>query len=412
MFAPPSWGLARQEHARSPPIRHCKWRFLPAFSWKKSAKQSSRQSKPQQNAISSPSRAVLFDLSKNQSCVDLSANAQPNECIGMAASLNNSSDVDPDNSDSENAEQVLSDSEPETNPPTSSSSNPSTSTAPQHGQLGMPNTTPRTSISTTYKERIHDLPNPTEAHLCVYRRMKTLEYDEHGEPFFRITRGAINISSLPPKEQNAAYNDVLAKIVPTKAFGSGSAVVPGFWGVLEQYSLHLACLAFTRSSIRDLTLQHRASGQLSYRYSMSPWGSGILRDTKKETATAHHVIASSAFKARAAQERDERGIMRLLDRCEGILKHDPKFKPVPWRAQSPPPLRKRWKAGRAGWMGLGPDDVVLQIARKADDERSVEQAKAALKKAFSRAANKATGKKRSQSGLFLKARTPDLKTGL
>lgn len=63
-------------------------------------------------------------------------------------------------------------------------------------------------------------------------------------------------------------------------------------------------------------------------------------------------------------------------------------------------------------MGLGPDDVVLQIARKADDERSVEQAKAALKKAFSRAANKATGKKRSQSGLFLKARTPDLKTGL
>ena len=409
MYAPPCWGLARQEHARSPPITHCNWTFLPAFWWKKSAKQSSRQSKSQQNALLSPSRAGLLDLKKNQFCVDFSVDAQPNEATGMAPKLKNSSDVGSDNSDSENAEKVASDSKSETNPPISSSSTPLTSPAPEHGQLDMPNTIPRTSISSMYKEPNHDLPGPTEAHLCVYRRMKTLEYDEHGEPYFRITRGAINISSLPPEEQNAAYYDMITETVSIRAFGSGSADVPGprNRGGLEQYGLHLTRLSSTKSSIRDLTLQNRTDGNLPCRYSMTPWDRGVLRDEKKGAATAHHKVASSAFSKRAV---DERSITRLLDCCEGSLKHDSKFNPVPWRAHSSSLPRKRCKEERGGRMGVGPDDFDWQIARKGDDALSAEQAETELKRAFSRAAARATGKKRNQSGLFGRARTPGLKT--
>ena len=115
---------------------------------------------------------------------------------------------------------------------------------------------------------------------------------------------------------------------------------------------------------------------------------------------------------RVARERDERGIMQLLDRCERILELDPDFESVPWRARSPSLPRKRWKEGGRGWSGLDPDDLVSRIARRTDAERSEDRAKAkaVLKKAFSRAANREMGKTRRQSSVFSRTATPDSKT--
>lgn len=346
------------------------------------------------------------------------ADAQPNECVAIVPTLSCTSESDSDNSDSETTEQILFDSEPETDPPTAPSSTPSISTAPERGQLAMANTTVRTPISTMYKECIHELPTPTEAPLSVYRSTRYLEYNKHGEPYFKISKGAISISNLPPEEQNAAYNHIFAKVLPTNAFANGLMRVPDVCaGVVEHYGLHLSRLRFTRITIRHLALQHRTSAKLSYNSTMPPWRSAALRDKEKGVANAHLIAASSAFNKRAAQERDERGAIHLLDRCEQILKHDPGSRPADRRPATTETETTRWREGRRGWMGLQPDDVdwrIVGAGRNGDGGESgtAGKAKAALKKAFTKAANKAMGKTRRHSSVFRKARLSDRKMSL
>ena len=394
MFAPPSWGLARQEHARSPTIRHCKRNFMSSFSCKKSAKRIRGASNQEQSRVPSTSTPFVLDLSRNQSCVDLSVDAQSNEKITTAQSISNSSAQDPDPSDNDFTEQVTPHSEPQPDHSATSSTILSIGTAPGRGQLVLSKRAPGAPISAMYRERIHTLPEPTEDPFCVHRKIRTLRLDKHGEPYFKISKGYINISSLPPKEQNAAYDHALTKAlapINTPKRDRASLQRNCAENVLEHYRLHLFRFAFTRRAILDLGLQHRTSARLSYSCSMSSWGSGILQDQ----STKPHITAPDSFQKRAVQERDERGTMQLLDRCDRfLLKQDPHFGPVNRRPA--PKKTVRWKEGRKGWTGLGIDDMELQIARhgrKEEDESAAQTAKATLKEAFTRAADRAMGKK-------------------
>lgn len=409
MFAPPSWGLARQEHARSPTIQHCKRSFLSSFSCKKSANQSRGASNQEQSHVLSTNMPFVLDISRNQSCVDLSVDAQPNENITTTQSISNSSARDPDPSDNDSTKQITPHSEPQPDHSATYSTILSISTAPEHGQIVLSKRTPGAPISAMYKERIHTLPEPTEDPFCVHRKTRTLGLDKHGEPYFKINKGYINISSLPPKEQNAAYDHALTKALPpndTPKRDRASLQRNCAENVLEHYCLHLSRLAFTRRAIGDLALQHRTSARLSYRCSMSSWGSGILQDQ----STKPHITAPDSFQKRAVQERDEHGIMQLLDRCEQfLLIQDPHFRPVDRRPT--PKETVRWKEGRKGWVGLGIADMELQIARhgRKEDESAAQMAKARLKEAFTRAANRATGKKRGERSVFASARQWDRK---
>lgn len=102
------------------------------------------------------------------------------------------------------------------------------------------------------------------------------------------------------------------------------------------------------------------------------------------------------------QEREERGIAALLDRCERFLElQQPGFEAVSW--QRGMTGTKRWKEGRRGWVGLGGDyDEDLHVAGQGgegkDEGRGV--GKEALKEALKRAARRAMGRKREVSGVF------------
>ena len=402
MFAPPSWGLARQEHARSPTIRHCKWDFISSFSCQTSIKRCHGGSKQERNDVPSTSTAVVLDLSRNKSCIDLSRDAQPSECSATGLTLSASSEIDSESSDREDIEQVTSNLEPDKGPSNTSLPASTTSVVLEQGQLARAKISPGRPTSAISTACILKLPPPKEAPLCVYRKGKTLEFDKHGEPYFKISKGPINISSLPSEEQKAAYSHALTKAVPTSALESGPSGIHAE-EILGHCRLHLTRLAFARGTIQDLALEHRTSGKLLHHHTMSSWSSGALWGKEKAAANTHLATASSASRKRVVEKGEERGITVLLDRCEGILKLDPKFESVPWRSQSPLP-RKRWKNEERGWMGLQSDDTIAQIAgagRKMDEENSAQKAKAAFKEAFTRAANKACGKKRRQRSVFL-----------
>ena len=108
----------------------------------------------------------------------------------------------------------------------------------------------------------------------------------------------------------------------------------------------------------------------------------------------------------------ERGIVALLDRCEGFLeKRDPRFKPV---IGGQPALKKktRWKEGKRGWVGLDFDTEQLHLARRGpegNDEGRGVVAKKALKEALRRAARMAMGKKREGSSIFARGKVSDRK---
>ena len=288
----------------------------------------------------------MLDVLRNQSCLDLSAETEPKDCIAITpiSELSNTKSEDPN---SECTKQFASDSEPDTDLAAILSSILSISTSSVQGHLAMFHTAPKSPTSAVHRAFIYEFPAPTEAHFCVYKRRTFLKFDKLGEPYFRILEGPVDVSSLPPKEQNGAYGNLLTDIIATDALEGGSAACTQ--EILRHYRLRFSRLAYTRSTIRTLGLRHRKSAKRSYDSRMSPWRDGLLRNWPTD------VSAPRTFKMRAEQEREERGITQLLDRCEGILNHDPAFSPVDWRLA--PSKTPRWKEGRRGWRGLCVDDV-------------------------------------------------------
>ena len=396
MFDLPSWCLAWQDYARSLPIKRCKWNFIPEISWKKRGPKRERSGDPL------ASTAAMLDVLRNQSCLDLSAETEPEECTAITT-ISDLSNAGSDDPDSEGTKQFASDSEPDTDLSAILSSILSISTASVQGHLTISDTAPKRPTSAVHRGLIYELPAPTEAHFCVYKRRTFLKFDKLGEPYFRIFEGPVDVSSLPPKEQNKVYENLLTSIVASEAPRSDLAGCTE--KVLQHYHLHFSRLAYTRSTIRTLGLQHRTSAERSYEYKMSPWRDGLLRNWQTV------VSAPRAFKMRAEQEREERGIMRLLDRCEEILKHDPGFRPVDWRPT--PRKTRRWKDGRRGWRGLCADDVGLGIegtARGGHDGR-VRVVKV-LKEAVCRVVSKKVGDRQRQDGVFESVGVLDMELGL
>lgn len=171
IFAPPSWGLARQEHARSPTNGNCKRNIMSDFSRRKSVERDRGGSKRDQGVAPFASTAALFNLLETQSCIDLSVDAEPDEYTAIAQIITQSSDVDSEYSDRESTIHVASDSEPETDQSAISSS---TGTAPEHGQLTRLRPIPRAPISAMFEGSTHKLPPPTEDPLYVFRRTTIL----------------------------------------------------------------------------------------------------------------------------------------------------------------------------------------------------------------------------------------------
>ena len=333
MFDLPSSCLAWQEYARSLPIKRCKWNFITEISWKK------RGPKRESSGDLLASTAAMLDVLRNQSCLDLSAETEPEECTAIIP-ISDLSNTKSNDRNSERTKQFASDTD-------LAAILSSISTASVQGHLAISHTAPKSPTSAIHRRFIYEFPAPTEAHFCVYKRRTFLKFDKLGEPYFRILEGPVDVSSLPPKEQNGAYGNLLTGIIANDALEGGSAACTQ--EILQHYRLHLSRLAYTRSTIRTLGLRHRTSAKRSYDSRMSPWCDGLLRNW--QTA----VSAPRTFKMRAEQEREERGIAQLLDRCEGILNHDPAFSPVDWRLA--PSKTPRWKEGRRGWRGLCVDDV-------------------------------------------------------
>lgn len=381
MSAPCFWRVARQKHAQSPTSKPCKRKSVFDFSRKKTVKQDRRVSEQAPSA----STPIMPNYTKQQSCINVSTNAKPKECLSTTPSISDSS-ANSEHTDSEATWPVALNWEPNTEPTTISSSTPPISTETEQQQLAM--TRKRIPVSEMNEPEIYELPAPTEARFYVDQCFTTLEFDENGDPYFRISAGKINISSLPPKVQNAAYGHVLSKLEATD-------ISKRHWAdfdmkVLHHDHLHRSRLVFTRKAIRDLGLQYKASAMRSYRYQMSPWQSSDLRDKQMIADHKHLANAKRFFKMRREHEREERGILQLLDRCDQILHGGPSSGPADRRhvvAKAP-----RWKEGKKGWKGLQPDDVCLKSVgpRRGEYDDKVSRkarAKTVLKGVLDRAAD-------------------------
>lgn len=344
----------------------------------------------------------MLDILKNQSCVEFSAETEPEECTATTP-IGDLMNADTDDPNSECTKQFASDSEPDTDLSAILSSILSISTVPVQGHLAIFDTAPKTPTSAVHRGIIYELPAPTEARFCVYKRSTFLKFDKLGEPYFRIFEGPVDVASLPPKEQNEAYENLLTSFIATDAPETDS--VGCTEEVLQHYHLHLSRLAYTRSTIRALGLQHRISAKRSYDSKMSPWRHGLLRSSQTD------ISASRTFKMRAEQEREERGIMSLLDRCEEILKHDPGVRPVHWRL--PPSKTMRWNNEKRGWRGLCSDDVGsgVEVTGRGGHDGRVRVVKV-LKETVYKAVNWKTSGKQRRGSVFERAGMLDMELGL
>ena len=322
-----------------------------------------RRSRREPIDVSSMRTAAMLNSSETRSLTNLLADdIQQNQCIG-------------DQSNGKRTQQVNSDSEPEAISPNTSSADRSIG-APEQVQRVTRTAIPRLRVFKKYEERIHKSRAPAATPFCVFRRTKTLEVTKRGRKYFKVIEGIVPISSLPYFEQNAAYEHALTQKLSTSASENNFAGGPDFCAdnILPHYHLHLSRLAAIRMLIRELTVRHRRSAKMDYNYIMLPltWRPNVNRKDEIRTVNANRFKISDTFESRVRLEREERGVVALLQRCEERLKDEPGFRPREW----PPAASgkgKRWEEGRRGWTGSSADDAVTE---GEDDERPIEKAEA------------------------------------
>lgn len=164
----------------------------------------------------------------------------------------------------------------------------------------------------------------------------------------------VKIDSLPPPEQNLHYETALTRAETVEE-------------VRMQYEMQLCRLGNLRAEMMEREEAGRGMRRLGNR-NYDAWANANSGEPKGATAIEDkadmaYEAGKRAYEVRLADAVAERGIMRLLERCEGILKHaDPLFVPIVWLPES----RKRWADARPGWTGLTPQDPSCGFANGED----------------------------------------------
>ena len=157
-----------------------------------------------------------------------------------------------------------------------------------------------------------------------------------------VSHRLVKIDTLGDIEQNCVYERSLYQATMAQ--------------VRQQYDLHCQRLESIRCVIKR-EMQYRKDRRLG-NMDYDAW-CGLTSQmqmarisTIAERAEGAYIDAQRCFDDRLFHRTVEKGVVRLLERCEAILKKsDRTFKPSPWRLQSP--LRsRRWVDGKRGWTGL------------------------------------------------------------
>ena len=162
--------------------------------------------------------------------------------------------------------------------------------------------------------------------------------------YFTVERHRlVKIESLPDMDQNCVYENVLYQ-----------ATIPE---VRRQYEINCKRLEKIRSNMlkaqktykrdqRPGNIDYDAWCSLSSQIKLGPF-TGLAAKAEKDYDAALG-LSDDKVNDRTALN----GVIRLLERCEGILKKaDKGFVPNNWTSQ-PLELKKRWADGRRGWTGL------------------------------------------------------------
>ena len=158
----------------------------------------------------------------------------------------------------------------------------------------------------------------------------------------------VKIDSLPEIDQNCVYEENLYRATRSQ--------------VRDQYELHCRRLRAIRS--RSQKKQHaykeqQKQGNINHDAricSGTSMGDYHFQTTGDKAVKAYQE-AYSSFEDRLRDKRAEGGVIRLLERCESMLKKaDKSFVPIPWR-QPVPQVKKRWADGQKGWTGLKSEDA-------------------------------------------------------
>ena len=163
---------------------------------------------------------------------------------------------------------------------------------------------------------------------------------------FNVRHRLVKIESLPQVEQNRIYELLLYKATMKE--------------VKEQYKLHCRRLEMVRNSapqsvegqkMREMLEDRDPDGDRNV-------GSPPVRESSEEAAGRTHKAHNEAHywdDEGLCKRTALKGLIRLLERCEAILKRaDQDFVPNPWRS-SHPVLKKRWADSKRGWTGLDLD---------------------------------------------------------
>ena len=160
-----------------------------------------------------------------------------------------------------------------------------------------------------------------------------------------VTYRQVKINSLPDTDQNCVYEYTLCQATIQQ--------------VRRQYEIHCQRLENIRRKnllIRNVSKKERRLGNIDYHawcYITSQFELGRLAPLA-ERAERAYLEAQMHYDERLCGRIAERGVIRLLERCERILKEcDENFVPSDWRSTHSA-FRRRWADGQRGWTGLEP----------------------------------------------------------
>lgn len=178
-------------------------------------------------------------------------------------------------------------------------------------------------------------------HEYRFREMRISKYESRYVPV--VSHRLVEIETLPDIEQNCVYENALYQ-----------ATVPE---VREQYKLHIKRLENIRNNIlkfQDISRRDQRLGNIDYDAWCCFSSQLNLCHLVAIAQRAQQVYQEAQvwFDERICGRTAENGVIRLLERCEKILKKaDQDFVPKTWRSSSQG-FKKRWADGRKGWTGL------------------------------------------------------------
>ena len=163
-----------------------------------------------------------------------------------------------------------------------------------------------------------------------------------------VTYRQVKIDTLPDVDQNCVYEYTLCQATIQQ--------------VRQQYEIHYQRLETLRRNmliIRNVSKKERRPGNIEYVtwcYISSQLQLGQIAPIAQRAARAYEE-AQIHYDVRLEGRIAVRGVIRLLERCESILKEfDANFVPKDWRSALSA-FRKRWADGERGWTGLEQRDI-------------------------------------------------------